>query len=251
METFMLVSKKLMVNLSTFKLVPLNDETVPERLIVPCYLWGIEARTSFAMLKDIWKGAPPYECIVRYTECLDLLGMQIQFIGHKGNGGLGSSIIFKFQDKLSGKISEMVIGIHQLQIPVMTSDHVVYLQEGVVYEIFFNGKELRYQTMYSETRDSVPRFRTVKNLGKCLFRGHDNDFYFGIPARKMKLLCRGHDLGQSKHIMLMGTWAVILTDELSVDSVVLLDGVGNSYISIDRFLYTQNGAYAKYLMLTR
>ena len=249
--SYLLASKSCMVDLATGRMIRLTEKTAPEQIIVPCYFFKKAASRGMMLLKDAFEGAPKYNSIAIYSECVDLPGMTLQFVGSSGYGKCTQSYL-KFQDTLTHSLSElhMTLSLNNAFV-VNSAGHRLPRLGGVCYDMFFNGHSANITVNFNPVAFNVPRFKRLSNLGRGMFEIGIDEFFLGLRKKKFKIICRGNDTGVERYALMLGPWAIVLSDELTLEAIVLLSGVDTQTLYVDRFIYNMNGAFVKYAMLAR
>lgn len=239
---YLQADRRTLINLRTFEFVPMNSLKCAN-VLTPFYLWEFKEDDEHDVRVD---GRVTWSFIA--TDILELKGFRITVHGT-------ARVVIELYDRIRG----MDMTLEMICSPSILGDSIsVYrpMLDGVSANLKVNSRDrslpeqvIRTNDIFDERRSRqgmqiyghVSRFHPVDNLsyrgGK--FVGADT-LSFGISPHQYEVSYRGRKLNGSSYAWLYGASAVLLGDDLSFDSLVLLGRCSNESLDIQRVLYTVN-----------
>lgn len=150
-----------------------------------------------------------------------------------------------FPDKRTGK--QLEYKMHNKAI-YDGMDDVAYLDiDGT-----FAGERVRERIDLDEPPWGYPRYKQSKSHFSLRMKyAEDTVFNFGLTQDQYGVVYRGKQLEGTTYVLFMHAWAILLTDDMQFDSLVVLNGVKGGKLSVERFLYTVNPYIVKTMTLVR
>lgn len=122
------------------------------------------------------------------------------------------------------------------------------------YDITIEDKMSQVETGWIMDFEQIPDLYKAKNPNRLI----QECFCYGISSEQYDIDYHGKHLNGRSYALLCGTWAILLTDELEFDSLVLLQGVVHgitgvpgAVLLVDRFIYTVNPYVLKIMLMSR
>lgn len=119
--------------------------------------------------------------------------------------------------------------------------------KGVAYHIELDSE--RYD--FTVACDNESFRHRAKDIGGGRISKYSNDMFpFGIWHRPFQVEYKGHPIGCS-YVMLLGTYAVLLSESFGFDSLVIMKGLRRGVLDIERVIHTTGTKMAKAIMLIK
>lgn len=197
----------------------------PFEVNVPFYLWSYGNQPIIQT--DL--GPDPYS-IFQKTSGVELNRLQIRFReSHR-------YVDVWFFDKTKSEYVELDLSCI-LHRGVHNQSEIV----GVDYHIIFGNKIIKPITRFCPTF-GIPKFPLIKELGNCNVNEAESFdvLSFGISRWRYCVVYKGHALKDTWLAFVCGTWAILLTDKLEFDSLVLLSRAVDGELGVDQIIYSVN-----------
>lgn len=156
-----------------------------------------------------------------------------------------------FKDR--GETKSLVLAVNPLFSHVNFLDVYSVQLRSVQYELFMNMNKIsEHSTRFFTTQVVVlPRFNSYPELAelKAKARSVQDRFSFGITQNQCGVVYKGQKLNRKFLVMMCGTYAVLLTDDMKFDSLAVLDQTIRGMIFVDKFLYSVNPYIVKLITL--
>ena len=217
--------EKCLIDTETWKFMAQTRESLLSGIDVPFYMWNFDG-------KPIHKHVIDGKVLGVFNEIwtMPLNGFRVVF---KSSGY--KAAVLKFDDG-----SE--IGIQCSIMSQSTTYGVQLLGSEFTLEIDRDLKPVLIQ--FEKPLWMAPNFGRVQGLVSKDISGVDR-MSFGVKPNKYFIRYRNRRLIENRCAFLAGPWAVILTDDLKFDSLVLLNGVTTAVLDIASIGYTVNPAVVK------
>lgn len=224
MNVYVQANEKYIVDYDTKKLIPKSKAVKPFEVQVPFYLWSykesVEHRVPFTR---------PISSFTK-SNYVNLGMLSINFRQY----GSRLQCDIKFPDERVGAWKTLILAVEQRLVanegPTSTFncnrvDYQLHSDEGVV----------SCHTKFGSS------FHKIDNLGKKdLYPIVNNEFGFGIPEKQVTVEYQGKRLNGRSMVFICGSWGILLSDDLKLDSLVTFTGMVNGQVGVDKFLYTIN-----------
>lgn len=230
--------------------------SVPEFKFMPIRGVGTERILTHSCMRSL---VPNLESIygqLSWRDSVELNNLTIHFSNFTVVGGTPiydwHRAIIKFPDK-RGRTVELDFSANP-SFQYSPFEHEVKYLSQVAYELLTNKISKQVVTEFSDSQFSIRiHFEHIAGLGSMRDSGGlaRDKFCFGIKHTPYSVIYHGRKLEGSCYAFLCGTWAILLDDDLSFDSLVTLRDNAQSSLVVDKFLYTQNSYILKVLMLRR
>lgn len=248
---YLQADRKYMIHPETFEFLYLADESSYFELDVPFYLWNMEGPFSRSKRVGLTNDGVPVYGWFRKVYKFQLNQLEIEFIGNQEYATI------KFADRVREEDSRIELCAAPVTYLANTAGGKFYNDlrkriTGGYYRYIINGVGYILRRSFGELRDNgQPRFQGVRRLsGGVVTDTVLNRLYFGISPEKFTILYKGNKVGRSL-ALLCGVWAILLTDDLRFDSLVALNEVRQTTLSVQDFLYTVNKGHVRAQMLLR
>lgn len=246
MSSYLQVGTNWMIDKKTLKLVPfsrLSKLHTPYLLEVPFFMWeypDFNDRFPITGFDNIGGAFQNRHSTVRYTTDLELNRLKISF-----PGGQSQQAYISFFDKHENK---------DFQFELVSSDKrgVIWTKKGsqqnqvtgVDYTLTtVSGKSVKYSTDFGLLDCIGPHFRPITGLAK------DNRYSYGLTPNQFKVRYMDEELNGTSLAIVFGHWAILLEDDLTFDTLVLLKGAKSDELNVERFVYTTNVYILKIMLL--
>lgn len=245
----LLANTQFAIDTETWKFFPVTGKALLPEVMVPFYLWGHGAAHNVSVSNIEYKDKKG-EYIrdkLTYRKCytIELNGLKVRFL----NADYKTCLVM-FKD--NGK----PVNIDLLISPVTRDSTIGRFKMGNLlgakYRVTINNHVVYHESTYTST--NVPEgssFKRVWTLGnKDIPEYIDSYPQYGVSKNQFTVHYKNRVLGQC-YAMLCGTWAVLLDDDLSIDSVCALEGVGYDALYVDKFFYSVNTYVVKMMTLLK
>ena len=122
----------------------------------------------------------------------------------------------------------------------------------IIYTTMSDVQDFHSEFFGTETWE-LPRFKQLYDLGyvRPNIASVRDRFFFGLSHEQWSCVYSGRKLNGKCYAFLCGTYAILLDDELHLDSIVSLRGVEDGLLTIDRVMYTESPYMTKVVAMTR
>lgn len=247
MNFYSQVSSQWAIDKENKQFVSLAKRRTPYTMDVPFFLWeykdicdrfpvtGFESNAG--TLKNV------HSCLKR-SLCVELNELRVDFYNVSP-----FSAGVKFYDKrLSKELSFELDAKPDERVIKSPRGNKLRGISGVDYTLYAGGKTVRYRTDFGPQSPPDQDFRYISGLGKGTHP--KKQFSYGVSPMEYTVTYHGEELGGTSLALVCGPWAVLLDDDLSFDTLVLLRGARSGILDVDRFVYTTN-LYVLKLMVLR
>lgn len=231
-------NKNCIFDRKTNKFMQQTEAALRAGIEVPFFLWQFEERREHTS-KVYGKPAG----VFRQTHDIELNHFKVKFIG---SGPKSAEV--RFFDSLRGSLSVIEI---DAELCTVSTAHGIDLI-GVTHTVTNNGDTRIHRTMLSNPAWVSPNFCRIPGLGctKESVIGR-NRLSLGVLPSRYIVRYRGKKLNGNSYALVSGTWAVLLGDDMSFDSIVILNGATQSVLEIDQVAYTVNPYMVKVMTMIR
>lgn len=231
--------RKCLIDKKDFKFVPETVEALQTGIEVPFYLWYFASQQEHKA-KVYGKDAGTFHKV-------DVMELNNLVIGFKSLGY--KAVEIKFFNPLEGRFVHLKLGTTLYTQSTRTGIELM----GMSYQ--FTIDDSPKQEFLVELKKPTwvnPNFCRVQGLGSSEVAPVGiNRFCFGIQPCKYLIRYKGRKLKDNRYAMLGGPWGILLQDDLSFDSLVLLNGATSAVLEIDTVAYTVNSSVVKAMTLMR
>ena len=117
---------------------------------------------------------------------------------------------------------------------------------GCDFSVSFDKEPIVFTSMY----DAEYSFVHVTELGQVAEDGRIRDsFSYGLLPSRYVICYRGRQMRLERYVLVCGSWAVLLTDDMQFETLCALGGMTNSVLNINRVIYTLNPYIVKAMTL--
>lgn len=245
---YLLADKHHLIDLTTFKFVKIEPTLSYVDVAVPFYCW-----TYFNNIGDRFGTDTK-----AYT--VDLNDLHVEFLrGFKEAGVPFKSffenyqhVIVRFMDRGKEAVIDVVYN-PSFAVSYTDSDMTDYYYiRDVGYSIKIGDYQKKFFTQFYRPSIGNPRFRVLINLQQCNLTVNSVDHvHFGISRRKFSISFRGSMVRNRYYAFLLGTWAILLTDDMKFAALAVLDRVTEMTLYVNQFIYAADTHIVKVMTLTR
>lgn len=236
--SYLMCSHNHMIDLETFKMVNcFGQRLTDEDVKVPFFMWWYY--NSLHNLKRSY--------------LMELNGFSVNFRESYRTSRhfftRNQKAVITLQDKVRGEEVVLELVLHPSVRWPRDGRMKGRLNKDMKYEFTKDGNT---QEIHSRLENNQSLFVPIQGLPKVDIRYHTEDtFSYGILPTQYTVMYRHKQLGGSCYALLCGPWGILLDDDFSFDSLVLLNGASQSILIVDRFLYTTNTYVIKFVTLQR
>lgn len=246
---YLMANKAYLIDTKTFEFVPYESRELPCNITVPYYLWrfnSIREHIEYGYVDAIGGGIKTIKNVYKKVQAVYLNRLEVKFlIGYK------HAQIAYYDTKQDDFVVIDIDAYPNLVTQVVGKNRYDDLV-SVSYELTSYFGVRKIESNIGAVAHKRPNFQSVTHLDTTFVRdAGDNIFCFGISAQPYTIRYRGKNLNGSSYALVCGPWAVLLSDKLEFDSIVLLQGVCNGVLEVERFAYTVNKYVLKIMTLVR
>lgn len=238
----LLANKHYVIERETFKFVPIRDCAEDNYVDVPFYFWPAARKLLPKIRLTQQRTVELNELLINFKSFVMQDGV-LYFDYHE--------CFIDFQDR--GSTKSLTLVVNPLFSHVNFLDVYSVQLRNVQYELFLDMKKISEHTTRFFTTQIVilPRFKAYTELAelKAKARSVQDRFSFGITSRQCGVVYKGQNLNRKFLVMLCGTYAVLLTEDMKFDSLAVLDQTLQNMIFVDKFLYSVNTYIVKLMTL--
>lgn len=218
-----------LVNPETWEIVNIEDRQRGIEIDIPYILWEWGSIDSYYM--------PGSSDICHRVYKMELNGLEVAI---PVSGG-GSIVRFKDKDK-EHKIKVM-------KSHIMTPYESAPRIHATNYACYVDGECKEYSTSHwSFERE----FKFIKGLLSAYpMQSCKDRLFHGIKESKYHLVYRETPIQHDCYALMMGTWAILLTDKFEFDSLVILREANQVELVIDSIVYTMNPYMTKIMVMVK
>lgn len=244
MGNYFKASWSWLIDKKTWKFVRSDECTAPSDIAIPFWFW------TYGAYQEHYE--PMYtagfdKMIYKRVNSVCLNGLEVRYeMGFK-------SAMIAYKDTKSKRF--------------VVTDIDAYLNEATVY-----GSGMRYEVLadvdYTLITDTyVTKFKSIINdassAGAVTFlalydldsssirKVGENKMSYGIAHDPYRLIYKGKQLSRQFLALVSGTWAVLLNDDFSFNSLVFLKGASDGELVIERFAHTVDLYFVKMITLIK
>lgn len=239
MHSYLQASKNYAIDLETYQLVPLKDVAYPYgELHIPCYF---RYPSKYRYMNGI----------AGWEDTIKLNGFWLNFWNYDSSYDVNGFCSYEVDIKLDGFQMRMRYntGVSHVGGSSMLDNPLYHLNYGdtkkIVMSVFDSNKFQNVSGLYR-----MKYFIPTRGNG-FLGKGVSTNLYCGLSHRQYEIVVNGKPLRGTCYALLLGTWAILLDDDLSFDSIAILRGVSTKSLEIEKFMYTVNPYIVKVMTLMR
>lgn len=225
-----------LIDRSTYQFVPLGKQSAADEITVPFYFWWHP--------KGVGNRVESNSGIRVRSNKVRLNRLEVSFTKDY------SHCLIDFWDKAKGGFSKIMVESSYSVQQIMRNGKKVRKMYGVQYDIAINDKSSRVFSAFDTKLHPVYDFHWVVDLGHAPDKV-PNKFSYGVCPEQYSIIYNYKELSGKTLAMLCGPFAILLDDDLTFDSLVLLKGAKTSELCVDRFVYTVNSYIMKIMMLSK
>lgn len=242
---YMQAAKDWLIDLNTYQFVNVADAVKRSDIDVPFYLW------STALYKS---SNQALKAKIGQTHDIKLNDLLIMLKA----GGREATI--KFCRKDSDDVIRLELRTEPRAVDNTGNVGPRRILKGVDNYLRVNDERAMRRHHTEIPRKGNANFEHLPELGLQTFvYSGSNNLSYGIMPNQFEVKYNGKKLSGTSYAFLCGTWAVLLGDDLSFDSLCWLCGVEPRYsggvrhglLEVDRFAYTVNPYITKLMMLSQ
>lgn len=215
--------KSKLIDLDTYKFINFESRVRPAQINVLPFHWFYGKNSSHRV--------PNSGCLMTKTEAFWLNKMDVIL----SYGWRKADI--RFPDPKTGKKHRMDV------FCLVRAIRPGYVRpSGVEYTIRLDDSLQKITTEFGDEHATQSRFLTVAeldNVGVAKLSIME-ELSFGVSPNQFEIYYRGKKLNGTSYALLMGTYAVLLSDKLEFDSLVLLSAVETGKMTVDNIVYSVN-----------
>lgn len=235
---YIMASKTHMIDTNTWKFVKASSVAMPGSVAVPRYLLNSE-------LESI----PYVSSCSHYTDFINLNNLSLTFINHSWKDDTWK-VSMRFFDTVRKRVNSIEIAM---------TPRIGEARWGSAYLHGFNytyrdvdgSSEVKYFTV-KPMHSGEPALKAISGMGRRQpTMSLEDSLNFGIRHVPFKLLYGGKELSGKYHVVLCGGFAVILTEDMSFQGIVLIKALERDKIEIERLLYVTSTYLVKIKILVK
>lgn len=234
-----LVSKSYVVDMDSWQFYKVTGSMDLPGVRIPYYMEQLRDGAKLSNLFDQGKR----------SMAVELNGFSVEFAeGYRASrrylfGGNQKAII-----RHAGKELELWI---RPKISYPRDGRVKAWISDVNYEFDDGSRKSSFSTLHSGGWRHQSFFN-IQGLVRTKIRYQTEDeLCFGVLPTQYDVLYKEKQLGGKCYALVLGTWGILLDDDLSLDSVVILRGASQSILNVEKFLYTVNSYVMKFIVLAK
>lgn len=247
MTRYLQATKHHWVCLDNYKFITEAMRVTPFDIDVPFYLWEFAEQgehsiaTGFENDNGVLRNSiSRYHCVHKF----ELNGFTVQFT----NGYDCADVLF-FQPQKDDWVSVSVLASPVITSAISRGQKRVRII-GVDYTVSIDDDVRIHRSNFGISQQDAKRFARISGL-----RQHTTNnigvMCYGLKNTQYNIDYKGHELNGSAYALLIGTWAIILDDDLSFDSVAVLSSATADRLFVERFIYTVNPYIVKVMTLIK
>ena len=235
MADYLQANTAYLLDREAWKFVRTTERAFPSYIDVPFQMWGLGDMTEHAIpngLSRCVRSIKLNRLVLNFDPEADVLDIKF-FNADKG-----------VEESLGLK------AVASIQTNIINGKSVSQVMQAS-YEVFTDYGVIKYVSDLSKLI-ADPNFLKIDGLYSKPLRGVCRDkFSCGLSQRKFNVVFNGRRLNGQSYAYVNGSWAVLLGDDFTFDSLAALNGTRDEVLGVDRFLYTVNPYIVKCSMLMR
>lgn len=158
--------------------------------------------------------------------------------------------VIKFKDVKTGELKQITIDIiasvsgNDTTRPHAGVVGTVYpaTVAGIAYNLITTDGARRFTTQYPDSLSGFSELKECKMLGMFSdeFINKFSNLNFGLPSKQFSIVYQGKPLEGKCYAYMLGTFAILLRDDFSFDSLVALSGCSDGCLVADKFMFSTN-----------
>lgn len=242
---YLMLCEDMYYNQETGEVVSFSALPRPVRVSIPFWLWSF--RESLGRGVDNGGHITGEDFELFSVTCMRLNNCQITATKRFG------SIMVEFFDKKQNKNVHLKVAIERDNLGILRDK--LHRTAAMRHFVWVDGE-------YRSSRNYRLKFDTGSKAAKCMTglsecftreaRTEAMDvFSYGFCKQKFSVVYNGRCLEKEYHAFLCGTWAVLLNDDLSFNSVVVVNDVRPYSLVVENILYTVDPYLVRMHVLAR
>lgn len=158
--------------------------------------------------------------------------------------------VIKFKDVKTGEVVQITVDTiaavsgNDMLHPMGSGANAFYpaIVAGIMYNLVTSQGARRYSTSFPNSLNAFASIDGLKNL--AMFRdeliSNAYIFNFGLPSKKFTVMYQGKPLEGKCYAYMLGTFAILLRDDFSFDSLAALSGCADGNLVVDKFMFSTN-----------
>lgn len=247
MPRYLKANKNYLFDYSKNLVLALGKRQTPFIIETPFFLWESGDKTDITVGSGFRSDGAELQTVLsiyRYTESVRLNRLAIHY-----NRASSCQASVLFYDKRIGR--ELMFDIvYELDRRVVLNSRGMRTQRicGVDVSLVAEGSPpVHYRVDYSTSAKQYYGFKYMRSLGKVV--GEQMQYSYGVVTTPCKIVYQGKLLNGDTLTFVSGPWAILLDDDYTFDTLVLLKGASSGILDVDRFVYTVNTYILKLMML--
>lgn len=235
---YLQVSKTYYIDTETFKFIHVSQRVSPFKVEVPFYYWNFPESTTHRFSNPQTGEAGIYTNV----HAVQLHHLIVEFSMNYRHARLN------FYDVVRKDWTTIGISCK----PYLTNSGSMFAQVTAFdYTIAIETAQKQFRVpldLYNQ------QFFMISDIYSSMSRLQEygsEKFSFGITPSQYTVMCNSRQLNGESYAFVCGPWAVLLTDDLSFDSLALLSGADGGLLKVDKFAYTVNPYVMKIMTLMR
>lgn len=225
-----------LLDLETFKFHRIHE---PFYASVPYWGWDFACETYAS-----WYN------IMERTTTIKLNNLEIQFDGYSLaplHYDEKWFVKLKFKHEFLGKWMEIELEVSPLFNDPPVGQGMRLIEVNYVMEI--DGSLRRHKSTFQRSPFD-PHFKCINTLLRMgIGKPTPDMFMFGIKDLPYHVRYKGKILNGKSYALMLGTYAILLGDDMTFDSLVMLSGAENTILGVEHVAYTVNRYVTKVITL--
>ena len=234
-------SSQYLLDRSTWNFVPYDNMARPCEVDIPGYLWWFPKELGNKVANE--KGAMLAEqrSMLTKRQTVKLNRLDIKMMRND------SLVTVDYFDLKSARFVKIIVDYCYSLANKKHQGQNVKSVIGINYHISVNEKERSEFTQTDPYYMRECEFRYVSYLGHKEVGGQR--LSFGLSNQPYSVVFKGKILDGHSYAWLCGTWGILLGDDFTFDSLILLKGVESHALFVDKVIHTVNPYVVKVMML--
>lgn len=219
-----------LVNPETWEIVNIEDRRRGVEIDIPYFLWEYDSVDTCYM--------PGSSDICHRTYKMELNNLEIAIPVSEGTGTIA---------RFTAKGQEHKIKV--MKSHIMTPYTALHNIHTTNYACYVDDECKEYATSHWSFSNE---FKFIKGLlSQYPTKSCKDRLFFGIKESKYHLVYRETPIQHDCYALLMGTWAILLTDKFEFDSLVVLREANQVELVIDSIVYTMSPYMTKIMVMVK
>lgn len=239
-------SNTWLVDKDTMGFVEMNQRVDPCEVDVPFYFWGYASEWGNYVSNTYKLCANNEYTVMKRVSIIELNHLSIEFLD-----GYRHAFV-KFYDTVKKRPSVIEIDSNPYPYGILNlGGKQTRGMSGLTYVLRIDGEGCSCFAELPRLSSAIEDFEIMPDLGRHIQDGAcAQNFCYGVAPTMYTVDYKHRMLNGKSFVMLCGPWAILLTEDMSFDSLVFLNGVRKDHtLWIERFAYTVNPNILKVRML--